>query len=61
MFGNIPVAIDGLPDADQALTQTIYPAESEHARLTVVGAVVTHRGEALVWTAQWVRQALTAS
>jgi len=37
----ILVAIDGSPDADQALTQAIDLAESEHARLTLFSAVVT--------------------
>jgi nucleotide-binding universal stress UspA family protein len=41
MFQNILVAIDGSPDADQALTQAIDLAESEHTRLTVFSAVVT--------------------
>jgi nucleotide-binding universal stress UspA family protein len=41
MFGNILVAIDGSPDAEQALTQAIDLAESEHARLTLFSAVVT--------------------
>ena len=41
MFHNILVAIDGSPDADQALTQAIDLAESEHARLTLFSAVVT--------------------
>jgi nucleotide-binding universal stress UspA family protein len=41
MFQNILVAIDGSPDADQALTQAIDLAESEHARLTLFSAVVT--------------------
>jgi nucleotide-binding universal stress UspA family protein len=41
MFQNILVAIDGSPDSDQALTQAIDLAESEHSRLTLFGAVVT--------------------
>jgi nucleotide-binding universal stress UspA family protein len=41
MFQNILVAIDGSPDADQALTQAIDLAESEHARMTLFSAVVT--------------------
>jgi nucleotide-binding universal stress UspA family protein len=41
MFQNILVAIDGSPDADQALTQSIDLAESEHARLTLFSAVAT--------------------
>jgi nucleotide-binding universal stress UspA family protein len=41
MFQNILVAIDGSPDADQALIQAIDLAESEHARLTLFSAVVT--------------------
>jgi nucleotide-binding universal stress UspA family protein len=41
MFQNILVAIDGSPDADQALTQAVDLAESEHARLTLFSAVVT--------------------
>ena len=40
MFQNILVAIDGSPDADQALTQAIDLAEAEHARLTLFSAVV---------------------
>jgi nucleotide-binding universal stress UspA family protein len=40
MFHNILVAIDGSPDADQALTQAVDLAESEHARLTLFSAVV---------------------
>lgn len=41
MFQKILVAIDGSPDADQALTQAIDLAESEHTRLTLFSAVVT--------------------
>jgi nucleotide-binding universal stress UspA family protein len=41
MFGNILVAIDGSPDAEQALTQAIDLAEAEHARLTIFSAVVS--------------------
>jgi nucleotide-binding universal stress UspA family protein len=40
MFHNILVAIDGSPDSDQALTQAIDLAESEHSRLTLFSAVV---------------------
>jgi nucleotide-binding universal stress UspA family protein len=41
MFKKILVAIDGSPDADQALTQAIDLAEAEHARLTLFSAAVT--------------------
>jgi nucleotide-binding universal stress UspA family protein len=40
MFRNILVAIDGSPDSEQALTQAIDLAESEHGRLTLFSAVV---------------------
>jgi nucleotide-binding universal stress UspA family protein len=40
MFQRILVAIDGSPAADQALTQAIDLAEAEHARLTLLSAVV---------------------
>ena len=40
MFQSILVAVDGSPDADQALTQAIDLAEAEHARLTLFSAVV---------------------
>jgi nucleotide-binding universal stress UspA family protein len=39
VFLNILVAVDGSPDADQALTQAIDLAESENSRLTLMTAV----------------------
>jgi len=41
MFQNILVAIDGSADADEALTQAIDLAESQHTRLTLFSATVT--------------------
>jgi nucleotide-binding universal stress UspA family protein len=57
MFHNILVAIDGSPDADQALTQAIDLAESEHTRLMLFSALVTPPSVAYVG----VSGALTAS
>jgi nucleotide-binding universal stress UspA family protein len=48
MFRNILVAIDGSPDSDQALTQAVDLAESEHSRLTLFSAVVTPPSTAYV-------------
>ena len=39
MFHNILVAYDGSVDADEALTQAIDLAESEHTRLTLMTAI----------------------
>jgi nucleotide-binding universal stress UspA family protein len=39
MFHNILVAVDGSPDAEQALTEAIDLAEGEHASITLITAV----------------------
>jgi nucleotide-binding universal stress UspA family protein len=39
MFHEILVAVDGSPDADQALAQAIDLAQCEHSRLTLITAV----------------------
>jgi nucleotide-binding universal stress UspA family protein len=39
VFHNILVAVDGSPDADQALAEAIDLAEAEHTRLTLVTGV----------------------
>jgi nucleotide-binding universal stress UspA family protein len=48
MFHNILVPIDGSPDSDQALTQAIDLAESEHSRLTLFSAIATPPSAAYV-------------
>lgn len=48
MFRNILVAVDGSPDSDQALTQAIDLAGSEHSRLTLFSAVVTPPASAYI-------------
>jgi nucleotide-binding universal stress UspA family protein len=39
VFHNILVAVDGSPDADQALAEAIDLAEAEHTRLTLITGV----------------------
>ena len=51
MFQNILVAIDGSPDADEALTQAIDLADSENARLTIFSAVVAPPAAAYIGAA----------
>src|SRR6202035_5482901 len=48
MFRNILVAVDGSPDAEEALTQAIDLAESQHARLTLFSAVVAPAAAAYI-------------
>jgi nucleotide-binding universal stress UspA family protein len=50
MFHNILVAIDGSPDADEALEQAIDLAESEHARLTLFSSLATPPAAAYIGT-----------
>jgi nucleotide-binding universal stress UspA family protein len=47
MFHDILVAVDGSPDAAEALTQAIDLAESEHTRLTLITAV--HKPPAIAY------------
>jgi nucleotide-binding universal stress UspA family protein len=41
MFHDILVAIDGSPDSEEALSQALDLAQSEHARVTIFSAVPT--------------------
>jgi nucleotide-binding universal stress UspA family protein len=50
MFHNILVAIDGSPDADEALKQAIDLAQSEHARLTLFSSLATPPAAAYIGT-----------
>jgi nucleotide-binding universal stress UspA family protein len=58
MFHSILVAIDGSPDADQALTQALDLAESERAHLTLFSAVVTPPAAAYIGAGGGVAAAL---
>jgi len=51
MFHNILVAVDGSPDAEQALTEAIDLAGCEHAPLTLITAVSQVPAMAYVTTA----------
>src|ERR1700694_1848039 len=66
MFHDILVAVDGSPDASQALTQAIDLAESQHARLTLFSAVaappaMTYAGISGEVAARLIRDAQTDS
>jgi nucleotide-binding universal stress UspA family protein len=58
MFHDILVAVDGSPDAEQALTEAIDLAESEHAHLTLITAVTQLPATAYVAAGEKVGQLL---
>jgi nucleotide-binding universal stress UspA family protein len=58
MFHDILVAVDGSPDAEQALTEAIDLAESEHTRLTLITAVAQLPSAAYVAAGEGVGQML---
>jgi nucleotide-binding universal stress UspA family protein len=58
MFHNILVSVDGSPDAEQALTEAIDLAESEHTRLTLITAVTQLPATAYVTVGEEVGQLL---
>ena len=49
MFHDILVAIDGSPEAEQALTQAIDLAERQHTRLALITGVPTPPPSSYVW------------
>ena len=50
MFLNILVAVDGSPDADEALSQAIDLAASEHSRPVIICRYHTPReDDAVLW------------